>query len=211
MQRPSRLPRIYLSLVLLAGAILGQPRAALATSEFDRLYAPCVVCHQASAWGSVDGAIPSLAGQQRRYLEKQLAAFRSGARVDPAMQTVAAHPSIGDPHEVSVLAKNLSGLAGNPNPVQGSGQHLCLAEDLYVHTCAACHGVDGNGEAGNRVPRIAGQNYPYLRRQIEAAADLHKNLAPPEMTSALRGLSAQDRDVVADYLSRLGVAVAVSR
>jgi cytochrome c553 len=211
MKGPSRLPRIPLSLVLLAGAICGVPRAASASSEFDRLYAPCVVCHQASAWGSVDGAIPSLAGQQRRYLEKQLAVFRSGARTDPAMQTVAAHPSIGDTHEVSVLAKYLSALAANPNPVQGSGQHLGLAEDLYVHICAACHGVNGTGDPANRVPRIAGQHYPYLRKQIEAAADLHKDLAPPEMTSALRGLSPQDRDVVADYLSRLGVSGAVPR
>jgi cytochrome c oxidase subunit 2 len=210
MQRPSRLARIQLSLLLLAGAILGQPRAALASSEFDQLYAPCVVCHQASAWGSVDGAIPSLAGQQRRYLEKQLAAFRSGDRVDPAMQTVAAHPSMGNPQDVSILAKYLSGLAANPKPVQGTGEHLGLAEDLYTHICAACHGVAGQGEAGNRVPRIGGQHYPYLRRQIEAAADLHKNLAPPEMTSALRGMRPQDREAIADYLSRLGVSGADS-
>src|SRR5271165_416811 len=210
MLRPSRLPRVQLWLVLLAGAILGLPRAAQASSQFDRLYAPCVVCHQASGWGSVDGAIPSLAGQQRRYLEKQLAAFRSGDRVDPAMQTVAAHPSMGKPLEISLLAKALSGLAANPRPVQGKGEHLGLAEEMYTHICAACHGVGGQGDAGNRVPRIAGQHYPYLRRQIETAADLHKDLAPPEMTSALRGMRPQDRDLIADYLSRLGVQSADS-
>src|SRR5271165_4446129 len=135
MLRPSRLPRVQLWLVLLAGAILGLPRAAQASSQFDRLYAPCVVCHQASAWGSVDGAIPSLAGQQRRYLEKQFAAFRSGDRIDPAMQTVAAHPALGNAHDVAVLAKYLSGLAANPNPVQGSGEHLGLAAEMFGHIC----------------------------------------------------------------------------
>lgn len=189
---------------LLACACIGAAHSAWAASEIDRLYAPCVVCHQASAWGSVDGAIPSLAGQQRRYLQKQLAAFRSGARVDPAMQTVAAHPALRDPHDTDVLARFLSALAVDPNPVQGPGEHLGLAAVTYEHICAACHGIDGRGDAGNRVPRIAGQHYPYLQRQIEAAADLHKDLAPPEMTSALRGMRPQDRVALADYISRLG-------
>lgn len=206
MQKPIRLARIPLGLLLLGTAILGLPRAAHASSEFDRLYAPCVVCHQASAWGSVDGTIPSLAGQQRRYLEKQLAAFRSGDRVDTAMQTVAAHPSMHNARDISVLAKALSDLAPNPKPVQGTGEPLGLAEEMYGHICAACHGLAGQGDAGNRVPRIAGQHYPYLRRQIEAAADLHKDLAPPEMTSALRGMRPQDRDLIADYISRLGAS-----
>jgi cytochrome c553 len=54
------------------------------------------------------------------------------------------------------------------------------------------------------VPRIAGQHYPYLQRQILAAAALHKELAPPEMTSALRGMRPQEKDALADYISRLG-------
>lgn len=45
---------------------------------------------------------------------------------------------------------------------------------------------------------------PYLRRQIEVAAGLHKDLAPPEMTSALRGMRPQEKDALADYITRLG-------
>jgi cytochrome c553 len=192
----------------MACATAGAAHPAWAASEIDRLYAPCVVCHQASAWGSTDGAIPSLAGQQRRYLQKQLAAFRSGARIDPAMQAVTAHPALGNPHDVEVLARFLANLAVNPHPVHGSAEHLGLAAVTYGHICAACHGADGGGDAGNRVPRIAGQHYPYLQRQIEAAADLHKDLAPPEMTSALRGMRPLDRDALADYVSRLGGSAA---
>ncbi|MGC2222040.1 MAG: c-type cytochrome, partial [Methylocella sp.] len=172
-------------------------------SSGNRLYAPCVVCHQPNAWGSPDGAIPNLAGQRKRYLEKQLALFSSGARVDTAMQIVTAHPTFNNPRDIVALASYLSKLDGNPTPVQGSGEHLRVGQELYAHICAACHGVDGRGEEGNRVPRIAGQHYPYLRRQIESAAELHKDLAPPEMTSALRGMPAQEKDALADYISRL--------
>ena len=170
----------------------------------ERLYAPCVVCHQPSAWGSLDGAIPNLAGQWKRYLEKQLAVFRSGARVDTAMNIIAAHVTFDDPHNMATVANYLSKLESNPKPVRGSGEHLRLGQEIYTHICAACHGANGGGTAANRVPRIARQHYPYLQRQIEAGAALHKDLAPPEMTSALRGMGPQEKDALADYISRLG-------
>jgi cytochrome c553 len=150
-----------------------------------------------------------LAGQQKRYLEKQLAVFRSGAREDTAMQIVAAHSTFGDQRNIVAIADYLSGLDANPKPVTGSGEHLRVGQELYAHICAACHGDGGGGQPGNRVPRIAGQHYPYLRRQIEAAGDLHKDLAPPEMTSALRSMLPSEKDAVADYISRLGSSEAV--
>jgi cytochrome c553 len=185
-------------------AIFSAAHAAPEMPDGSRLYAPCGVCHALKAWGSMDGAIPNLAGQQKRYLEKQLAMFSNGARVDPAMQVVSGHAMFDNPHNVVALANYLSNLDPNPNPVKGSGEHLRVGQELYAHICAACHGINGAGEPGNRVPRIAGQHYPYLRRQIEAAANLHKDLAPPEMTSALRGMRPQEKDALADYISRLG-------
>ena len=190
-------------LALLASAIFGVAHAGL-LSEGSRLYAPCGACHAPKAWGSMDGAIPNLAGQQRRYLEKQLALFRSGARLDTAMQIVAVHPSLDSQKDIVALASYLAGLDPNPSPVTGSGEHLRVGQEIYTHICAACHGADGRGEPGNRVPRIAGQHYPYLRRQIDVAAALHRDLAPPEMTSALRGMRPQEKDALADYISRLG-------
>jgi cytochrome c553 len=192
-----------LSIFLLSGVVSGA-HSAPSITEGSRLYAPCVVCHQPNAWGSPDGTIPNLAGQQKRYLEKQLTLFRSGARVDTAMQVVTAHETFSNPQNIASLAGYLSVLNANPNPVKGSGEHLRVGQELYTHICAACHGVDGRGDPANRVPRIAGQHYPYLSRQIEAAASLHKDFAPPEMTSALRGMRSQEKAALADYVSRLG-------
>jgi cytochrome c553 len=204
MQSPYRQCQTHVLKVMLTLAMVGVAQGAPTISDGSRLYRPCVVCHQPNAWGSPDGAIPSLAGQQERYLERQLAVFRSGARVDTAMQIVTAHPSVSSQDDIIALARYLTALDPNPNPVKGSGEHLRVGQELYAHICAACHGVAGQGEAANRVPRIAGQHYPYLRQQIEAAATLHKNLAPPEMTSALRSMRPQEKDALADYISRLG-------
>jgi cytochrome c oxidase subunit II len=190
--------------IVLSLAMISTAKAEAPISEGRQLYAPCVVCHQPSAWGSQDGTIPSLAGQQKRYLEKQLALFRSGARVDAAMQVVAEHAKFANEQNIVALAGYLSGLGANPNPVKGSGEHLRVGQELFAHICAACHGANGRGDPANRVPRIAGQNYPYLRRQIEEVAALHRDLAPPEMMNALRGMPPAEKDAVADYISRLG-------
>src|ERR1700690_3036155 len=204
MRGPYRQSWVHLLKVVPTLAMVGVAQGAPTVSEGGRLYRPCMVCHQLNAWGSPDGAIPSLAGQQERYLERQLTVFRSGARVDTAMQIVTAHPSVNSQEDIIALARYLSTLEPNPNPIRGSGKHLRVGQELYTHICAACHGAAGQGEAGNRVPRLAGQNHPYLKRQIEAAAALHKDLAPPEMTSAIRSMRPQEMDALADYLSRLG-------
>lgn len=186
---PSRWQRWF------ALSLIGIAQAAYAGPQGSRLFAPCVVCHEPQGWDSPDGNIPSLAGQQKRYLEKQLDVFASGARVEVAMQLVTKHPTIDKQQNVAALAGYLSAFDANPNPRIG--------QEIYTHICAAYHGFDGNGSAGNRVPRLAGQQYPYLRRQIEKAAQLHLDLAPPEMTAALRSLRDQEKDALADYASRL--------
>jgi len=196
--------RAPLLIATLSIAISYGAQAAPTLSEGVRLYAPCGVCHQLSAWGSTDGAIPNLAGQQKRYLEKQLAEFKTAARGNTAMQVVSTHRTVGNRHNLVALASYLSDLEPNPKPVEGLGDHLRVGQESFTHICAACHGPDGRGNRANTVPRIAGQHYPYLRRQIEMAADLHRDFAPPEMTGALRGMSSQEKDALADYISRLG-------
>jgi cytochrome c553 len=188
---------------ILVVTLIGSAQAAPTASGGSHLYASCVVCHQPSAWGSADGSIPNLAGQQKRYLETQLGLFASGARVDTAMQVVAAHPKSADQSDFAALSSYLSALAWNPAPVKGSGEHLRVGQEIYTHICETCHGSDGRGQASNRVPRIAGQHYAYLRRQVEEAARLHRDLAPQEMTSALRGMREPEKDALADYVSRL--------
>lgn len=189
-----------LCLAIAGGAACAAPSGPDGT----RLFAPCAICHQADADGSPDGTIPSLAGQRRRYLEKQLALFRSGARVDDSMQLVTGHAAFADPRHIPALAAYLAALPPNPSPVTGPGERLAAARDLYEHVCTACHGPLGRGEEANRVPRIAGQHYPYLRKQLDSAAAFHRDLAPPEMTSALRGLNSGEKDALADFVSRLG-------
>jgi cytochrome c553 len=202
----SRLSGYWLTLFFLPAAAIH----AAPTADGSRLYARCGACHATTAWGSVDGAIPDLAGQSSRYLAKQIASFSSGARVDSTMPMVTTHSTLDNPRDAVVLTDYLAQLDWNPRAVTGSGEHLRLGQETYAHICAACHGADGRAQAAEAVPRIAGQHYPYLRLQIESAAALHRDLAPPEMTSALRSMDQQQKDALADYVSRLGNSEIVS-
>jgi cytochrome c553 len=134
---------------------------------------------------------------------RQLTVFRSRAGDDTAMRIVAIHSTFSDARNIAAVADYLSDLDANPRPVIGSGDHLPVGQELYEHICAACHGDDGQGRPGNGAPRIGGQHYPYLRRQIELASEFHKEVAPPEMTTAIRSLRTPEKDALADYISRL--------
>ena len=121
MQAEYRPLRALVVLTVLSLGFNHSVQSAAPAGNGRQLYAPCVVCHQPNAWGSPDGLIPNLAGQQARYLERQLATFRSGARVDTAMQVVAAHPTFGSQENIAALAAYLSALIRTPfgSPVPG--------------------------------------------------------------------------------------------
>jgi cytochrome c553 len=203
----SSFPRVCLFTAAMALVACARPAAASGHYVTTRnLYSTCVSCHGPEAWGSKDGNIPNIAGQHAAYIEKQIKMFRGGVRRDEAMLAVAEHPEFADPLKIKSLAQQVAKFAPNPHPELGPGENLAEGKDTYDHICAACHGADGGGQAVNAVPRIAGQHYPYLLRQIGAAAALHRDLAPPEMTSGLRALTDRQRSALADYISRLAPA-----
>lgn len=58
----------------------------------------CAACHGGGANPGISNSesFPNLAGQKKAYLVKQLKAFKSGARVDATMQSMAAGLSDSD-------------------------------------------------------------------------------------------------------------------
>ena len=70
-------------------------------------------------------------------------------------------------------------------------------------TCAACHGTSGSGTRDGAVPRLAGQHYDYLVRQMhDAIEERRPNFSAPHVRLLAR-LQGDDMAAVADYLSRV--------
>jgi cytochrome c553 len=70
----------------------------------------------------------------------------------------------------------------------------------------ACHGPDGAGNPGWRVPNIAGQHADYVQTQLKAwhdgtswGSDTHAGIMP----SIARHLTEQDISAVSSYLEGL--------
>ena len=72
------------------------------------------------------------------------------------------------------------------------------------NNCVACHAANLMGQ--QHIPRLAGQQKEYLRTQLASFKASTRGEMDGVMTSAAQALSADDIDVLADYLAGLPVA-----
>ena len=129
----------------------------------------CEDCHGTSAQGYRGYyPIPRLAGQQIQYLKNQLRAFIDRSRPNPIMSNVA---HVLQPTMIDAIAAYFHGL--HPRPIGGEPRGLVAAGRAIfengvpqhnVAACAACHGPGATGRA--EIPRLAGQLYPYVVREL---------------------------------------------
>jgi cytochrome c553 len=85
----------------------------------------------------------------------------------------------------------------------GDGSVLNQGAKVYFRKCEQCHGPLGQGDLRRLRPRLAGQHYNYLLRQLEETANGMRPGMDDAHVTMLRGLSAEEKRGVADYLSRL--------
>lgn len=165
-------------------------------------YKLCHGCHRAGGVGSSDGIYPRLAGQHDTVLIKQLVDIRLGRRDNPTMFPFASEREIGI-QDVADLAVYLSTLPTPPDNAKGSGKALARGEKLYTRDCVSCHGKRGQGVAEKFYPRLAGQHFPYLQKEIRDIAKGTRRNANPKMVAVVKEYSDEEMTAVADFLSRL--------
>lgn len=168
----------------------------------------CVKCHGPRGWGNGPLEIPGVAGQREPYVVEQLTRFANGERAGSAMHGPAMYDTfrpddVDYPQAIRELAAYLSRAAPDPNPDQGDGRALALGKRIYSTGCAACHGDDGAGSDTEILPRLAGQHYLYLLEQLRGYAVVHRLPSDPDDVA---GLTTEERQALADYLSRLSSA-----
>jgi cytochrome c553 len=82
------MPRLIVALLSLAAALPGSALAGGDSAAGKSKSTVCSACHGV-AGVSINPAWPSLAGQKRGYMVKQLKAFRDGSRANPTMSPLA--------------------------------------------------------------------------------------------------------------------------
>lgn len=164
-------------------------------------YAVCVPCHTATGVGSGDGRFPRLAGQHASVVIKQLSDIRVGLRDNPVMYPYAA--TLSDPQELADLAAYIAALPGTAGHGRGPGTRLAQGKVLYERDCVGCHGAQGEGSAAALYPRLDGQHYRYLVRQLTETRNQQRRNANPAMVAVLKRYAPEELEAVSDYLSRL--------
>ncbi len=166
-------------------------------------YELCASCHEKSGWGKQDGSFPVIAGQHRTVIIKQLIDIRARNRENPTMFPFTGDDVIGGAQGLADVAEYVSQLAKTTEVGQGDGTQLNKGEALYKQKCVACHGANGQGDADNFFPRIQGQHYAYLLRQLQWIRDGRRKNANPGMLALIKNLDDKNLSAIADYVSRM--------
>jgi cytochrome c553 len=199
--------RLAAQVVILAAALTGTARA----DDVQGKLSYCKDCHGVAAQGYRGYfPIPRLAGQQPEYLENQLRAFIEHRRTNNIMFNVA-HAL--NPAMVSALAAHFRSL--NPPPIGGAPTGLVTegrkifqdgVPDANIAACAACHGPEATGVG--EIPRLAGQLYPYVIKELANwGHERGQNRARPDtsaiMSPVAHSLNKSQIEAVAAYVSDL--------
>ena len=130
--------------------------------------AVCAACHNRDG-NSLSSAFPKLAGQNERYLIKQMEDIKNGVRPVPTMAGQLDNLSEQDIADIAAYYA-----AQAPTSSHAEADKVTLGASIYrggiratgVAACAACHGPAGQGNGPAGFPRLAGQHAEYIADQL---------------------------------------------
>jgi cytochrome c553 len=169
------------------------------------LYGSCAACHGPDGRGTEDGEVPAIAGQHGSVLLKQLTDFRHEQRWNERMQHFTDQHHLAGAQDLTDVAAYVASLPRFPPTARGIGDGTALGEgaSIYFQKCERCHRPLGQGDLLMNRPRLAGQHYAYLLRQLQETAANQRPGMDRAHVDRLKGISPEGLRGVADYLSRV--------
>jgi len=193
------------TLVLAAIASMGHAQGNAAAGESKAVV--CGACHGATG-NSAIAENPKLAGQNARYLAKQMHDIKSGARTVAVMTGLLNNSSDQDIQDIAAFyaAQEATLEGANPELVElGESIYRSGIESLSVAACTACHSPTGQGNDQAGFPALGGQHAQYTANQLKAfrsgARANDGNAMPMRIVS--ERLTDREIEAIASYLSGL--------
>ena len=158
----------------------------------------CSACHGADG-NSPAPIYPNLAGQSQRYIYLQLKDFKEGRRKNELMSPQAANLTKQQMNDLgfwfaSQKAKSTGFKADGVKVTEGKK----VADNAL---CPMCHLGGFSGQ--NEIPRVAGQHYDYILKQLMDFKYKRRTNDAGNMQSVVRTLSDEDLDRLANYAASL--------
>ena len=160
---------------------------------------PCAACHGADGNATIPGT-PSLAGQPIFFTHWQLIKFRDGRRKNDQMKPFVDALSEADLADLAAFYAAQKP-ARRPAPADPKKVEDGKKAAEFYH-CTSCHRRDFSGN--EQVPRLAGQDLEYLRKQIRGFKEKTASDLDGTMTMAAQPITEEDVDLLAKYLASLG-------
>lgn len=169
--------------------------------------AVCGACHGADG-NSMVGANPKLAGQNARYLIKQMQDIKGGARTVALMTGILNNSSDQDIQDIAAYfesqEKTLQG--ANPDLIEvGESIYRSGIASLNIAACTACHSPTGQGNSQAGFPALGGQHSEYIAAQLKAfrSGDRSNDGQSSPMRILAERLTDKEIDALASYISGL--------
>jgi cytochrome c553 len=172
-----------------------------------QLFATCAQCHGSHGSDMPSGWVPDIAGQHPHVVAKQLVDYRHRERWDERMEQVAGRHVLKTSQDIADVVGYVGALVPAQATSVGTGQWAAEGGALYERLCRSCHGAAGEGSNVRTIPRLAGQHYEYLLRQLHDSVEGRR----PNMAGKHRPLVHLEMEQLvglADYLSRLSLPAA---
>jgi cytochrome c553 len=165
----------------------------------------CSACHGKKGL-SPNQLWPNIAGQNAKYLTKQLNDFKLGKdRFEPTMSSMVANLTSKDFEELAnyYASQKMVYSKQNIKSLAEVGARIYKQGDLKKHitACIACHGPHGEGNSSAGFPSLAGQMPLYTFNQLKAFKNKsRKNDINQIMRDISSHMSIEDMQAVADYI-----------
>ena len=168
--------------------------------------AVCASCHGVKGESS-NALFPSMAGQNEKYIIKQINDFKSSTRLDPVMNAQVANLSEKTIANIAAFYAQQSMPTGEADPaVVELGEAIYRGGNLtkQITACGACHGPSGAGNPPAGFPQLAGQQAAYTVKQLQAFRTGERaNDANEVMRDIAERMSDAEIKAVAEYIRGL--------
>lgn len=157
----------------------------------------CATCHGAEK--TLNNETPILAGQTWRYLYLQMKDYKQGQRTNQFMTPLMKDMSKRDMYNLAAYySEQKFGGENEKGDAALIDQGRKIADDAL---CTMCH--LGGFKGQNEVPRVAGQHYSYIVKQLMAFKNRERTNDAGTMTAYMSDVTKEQMAAVAAYVANL--------
>ena len=191
----------FVSLTAQAQDITGNAQAG------GKINAMCIGCHGIKGYQASFPEVykvPMISGQNAKYIESALHAYKKGDRKHPTMRGIAESLTDQNIADLAAYYSKHGLVEGQLAPKEAKAPSAEVVALLGKANCASCHGANFSMPIDPSYPKIGGQHADYLFVALKAykiTDNAKVGRANPIMASMAKQYSNAELKLLANYLS----------